>query len=411
MSAYETLEALAQQNGWVVKYASDGSPSIYFPIYKCKSNELDASLPDHTHPAFIVNGVEIPRRLIAVYKGGSFISAGQILSLPNMPPRVILGADELLARLKLAGSGFGPKTVADSGLLLLLARKNNWVPKGNNCYLTDYRDGTPWEPAKTITVGLKRVLWGWEYEALTAHTSAVENRPDKSPANWKKGKFIGGIPVASQISDSVNNGYNTLTGSGPASWRLDGTPSGIDDLVGNCFDQDYGYRIVGQELQILENNNAADPAADLGASSAAWKAILPHQGDNGHDLVAPGTAGTLHWTYQNSKITLDTVAQDPDDQSRSTAFAQLAVNATNVPYVPAILQELGLFPISGDDTLGTVYHTFAAGELFPRRGGSYYNTSSTGLGSVSSGFARGRADAGFGGRGGFLETCPMPSET
>ena len=83
MGAYATLEALAQQNGWVVKYASDGTPSIYYPIPKMKSIELDPALPDRVHPAFRVNGVEIPRRLIAVYKGSSFDAAGQILSLPK----------------------------------------------------------------------------------------------------------------------------------------------------------------------------------------------------------------------------------------------------------------------------------------------------------------------------------------
>lgn len=405
MGAFETLEALAQQNGWVIKYSTDGVPSIFYPIPKMKSIDLDASLPNRTHPAFIINGVEVPRRLIAVYKGSSFAAASQILSLPNMSPRVELGADELLARIKLNGAGFGPKTVADSGLLLLLAKKNGWVPKGNNSYSVDYRDGTPWTLAASITIGLKRVLWGWEYEALTAHTSALENRPDKSLKDWKRLKFIGGTPVASRINNTDNNGTITLTGSGPVSWRHNGTPSGIDDLVGNTMDQDYGYRIVGGELQILADNDAASPTADLGAASAAWKAILPNAGDTGHTLVAPGTAGTLKWTWDAgaSKIKLDTVAPTLDDVTRDTAFKDLLVNATNIPYIPAILMELGLFPISGDTTNGHFYMKFSAGEFFPRRGGVYYYSSHSGLGYVFAHNSRSSAGTNYGVRSAFVE--------
>ncbi|MEF9896312.1 MAG: hypothetical protein RR843_11115, partial [Clostridia bacterium] len=183
-------------------------------------------------------------------------------------------------------------------------------------------------------------------------------------------------------------------------------PSGIDDLTGNCLDQDYGYRIVSGELQILADNNAADPAADLGANSAAWKAILPSATDNTHTLVTPGTAGTLKWTWQNGKITLDTAAPTNDNEYRSTPFAQLAVNSTNVPHVPDILRELGIFPIAGDDTLGVFYHRFADGERFPRRGGVCGGTSGAGLGCVGSGDARSGAAVIYGVRGGFLEACP-----
>ena len=45
-----------------------------------------------------------------------------------MAPAVSAGADNLLSRIKQTGNGFGPKTVADSGLLLLLARKNKVCP-------------------------------------------------------------------------------------------------------------------------------------------------------------------------------------------------------------------------------------------------------------------------------------------
>ena len=407
MSVYDSLVAFANEQGWVVKYSSDGIPNFFYPIYKCKSSDLDPSLPDHTHPAFKINGQEVERRLIAVYKGSSIVSGGPIHSLPMMAPAVSAGADNLLERIKQTGDGFGPKTVADSGLLLLLARKNGWTPKGNNAWSCDYRDVGAWDIGANMTVGTKRGYHGYIWECISAHTSALENRPDISPKLWKRGKRVGGVPVASQIGSATGDekyrGYNTLTGSGPASWRLDGTPSGIDDLVGNCYDQDYGYRIVDNELQILADNNAADPTADLSASSSAWRAILPNQSNNEFTLVTPGTSGTLKWNFLNNKITLDTVVASGLSGNKSTSFKDLAVNTTNVPYVPYILQELGIFPISGDTTQGNTYHSFDGGERFPRRGGHYSSTSGAGLGCVFSCNVRGFSFVYYGVRSAYCE--------
>ena len=394
MAVKDNIERFAAEQGWVVKYAADGTPNFFYPIPKMKSSDLDASLPNHTHPAFIVNGQEIDRRLIAVYKGGNFNGAAH--SIPNAEPLVNLGADQLLERIKNCGPGFGPKTVADSGLLLLLARKLGCsVVKGNNNYGQDYRDGTKWATGQSITVGTQRADLGVLYEALVAHTSAEENRPGTSPLIWKPIRRIGGI--------IATNNVNTLTGSGPISWRFGGEANGIDDLTGNAMDQDYGYRIVGGEIQILADNNAADPDADLRDSSAAWKAILPNSTDNSYTLVAPGTSGTLHWNWLNNKWTLDTVTADLTLGQKSTAFKDLAVNTANVPYVPCIMQELGLFPISGDTTPGTVYMDIIAGERFPRRGGFYSVSSVSGLGYVSANFARSISSATFGVRSGFFE--------
>lgn len=404
MAVKDNIERFAAEQGWVVKYAADGTPNFFYPIPKMKSSDLDASLPNHTHPAFIVNGQEISRRLIAVYKGGNFNNAAH--SIPNVAPLVNLGADQLLAKIKACGTGFGPKTVADSGLLLLLAKKLGCsTVKGNNSYGVDYRDGTKWATGANISVGNTRVFQGVEYTALVAHTSALENKPDICPLYWERGRRIGGIPVASQISNDNPNGLNTLTGSGPLSWRFGGKANGIDDLTGNCFDQDYGYRIVSGEIQILADNNAADPSADLSENSAAWKAILPNSSDSTYTLVTPGTAGTLHWNWLNSKWTLDTETADSvlTLGSKSTAFKDLAVNTDHLPYVPCIMQELGLFPISGDTTQGDTYMNIVEGGRFPRRGGYYNDASGTGLGYVYASGARSHSGAYFGVRSGFFE--------
>lgn len=152
------------------------------------------------------------------------------------------------------------------------------------------------------------------------------------------------------------------------------------------------------ELQIIENNNAADPEADLSDNSAAWKAILPHASDDGFTLVAPGTAGTLHWTWANSKITLDTVGPTYDSEYRGTNFKDLAVNSANLPYIPYIVRELGLFPTQGSTMKGYNYMQFVDEERLPRRGGHYGNGGDIGLGYENCGSQRSNASRHYGAR-------------
>ncbi|MCE5343395.1 MAG: hypothetical protein LLF96_07420 [Eubacteriales bacterium] len=399
------LEFLANKLGNVVLYDSNGNPSLFVPFPKVTSQFLDASLPDHTHPAFRVNGVDLPRILVGKYKATEINANGTLYSLPNLPPKETLGADEFLTRMRAFGGGASGKTVAESGLILLMAKKFGWVPKGNNYYGVDYRDGTQWTIGASATVNLLRVFRGWEYICLVAHTTSAELRPDISPKYWTRRKQLGGNmnPAYTNLVANNYNGYTTLNGTGPLSWMLDGTPNSLADIVGNAYEQDYGYRLVNCEIQIIADNNAADPASDLSATSAAWKAILPNVSDDGYTLVAPGTAGTLHWTWNGSVITLDTVVPTFDSATRDTAFASLGVNATNVPYVPCIMKELGLFPISGDTTQGRVYIQMIADERFPRRGGGCYYTSGAGLGGVHAFSARSVAYVGYGARPAYVE--------
>lgn len=401
------LEYLAKLYGNVVKYDADGNPSIFVRFYKMKSSDLDPSLPEHTHPAFIINDVEQDSILLGKYKAGlNGKSNGALVSMPNIMPINSLGADQMLSRIKMAGTGITGMTVADYGFIKLLAQKHGWKPKGNNNWGVDYKDGTPWEANKSITVGLKRCYQGWEYTALVAHTSVAELRPDLAPTYWEKGKFIGGAAASddTQMDTAHQTGYRTLNGSGPKSWYLGGDVGNMADLIGSSLETQWGYRLYDCELQILPNNNAADPDADLSASSAAWKAILPNQSDDGYTLVAPGTPGTLHWNWINGQIVLDTQCDDLTVGSKGQNFRSLTANAERLPFVPSIVKELGLFPTgSADDTPGYYYVNFVAGERFTRRGGHYYNSSGSGLGYVYGSVERGAASTSCGGRPRSLE--------
>lgn len=395
-----SLEFLARQYGNVVQYDADGNPSIFVKFPKMKSSDLDSSLPDHVHPAFQINNVEQDNILIGKYMSSELESGGTQYSLPNMPPRVSMHHDTFLAKMRAFGNGASGMTIADHGFLLLLAHKNGWEPHGNNYWGCDYRDATPWELGKAYTTSDKRSFRGWLYQCMKAHTSAAEILPVDSPTYWKKLKQVGGTPAneAQYNADSHYRGYNTLTGSGPLNWYLGSDPGNLCDIQGNAFEQVYGFRLVNCEIQILgDNNNAADASADCSAS-ADWKAILPNKTDNGYTLVAPGTAGTLHYTWQNSKITIDTVEPEFDNEYRGVTFKSMGVNATNVPYMPSIMYELGLAPVPGTNVQGYFYVQMTKDERVARRGGYCDSTSSAGMAFLHCYYPRSGAGAGYGGR-------------
>lgn len=394
------LELLARQYGNIVQYDADGNPSIFCRFPKMKSSDFDPILPDHLHPAFRINGSE-EDAVIGKYMSVELESGGTQYSLPNMPPRVSMNYDTFLAKMRAFGNGASGLTIADHGLILLLAHLNEWEPHGNNNWGVDYRDASPWELAKAYTVGTVRAFRGWTYECLVAHTSAAELLPVDSPTYWKRLKHVGGTPAdESQYSaDSRYAGYNTLTASGPLDWYLGSDPGNLCDVQGNAFEQVYGFRLVNCEIQILgDNNNAADANCDCSANSPEWKAILPSMTDNSYTLVAPGTAGTLHYTWQNSKITIDTVEPTFDNEYRGTTFSQIATNTTNIPYMPSIMYELGLAPIPDTTVQGYFYVQMTQDERVARRGGGYYYTSYAGVAYLYCISPRGGASADYGGR-------------
>ena len=405
------LEYLAKQMGNVIRYDEKGNPGWYVPFYKCKSSDLDPSLPGHTHPAFVVNGEEIECRLIGKYMACEIPGGGSTLySVPGMPPRVNMNYDDHLARIRAFAPGSSGITIADHGLILLMAKKLGWKePHGNNSYGVDYRDGTRFEFEKSVKTGNKMVYRGWEYECLKDHTTGKDHLPEVDKEYWKPtGRHLGGVMVeGQQVDGNWMNGYNTLTGSGPNSWCLNHDPANLVDIQGNAFEEVYGYRIYDGELQIMKDNDAADPKADFSSGSAAWRAIMPNKSDETYTLVNPGTSGTLHWDKDGSKPKLNTACtgRTTGDESLGCQFKELTADASSVPHIPTILRELGIFPIEGDQTQGyTWLRNHANTEYMARRGGYCINTSNAGLGCLHVNFPRSGVSAHYGARGCFLDS-------
>lgn len=375
-----SLDTFYAAMGNVVLRDQHNNPSVFVRHPKQQSNEFDASLPAHTHPAFIVNGDEDSAVLIGKYGNSAATTADSLCSLPNRNPQAPARTSlEYINWAKAFGNNVTEMTIADHGLLVMIAHQNGYTSHGNNHTLNsdgalphaDYRSGDAWYIGASVSVGDVRIWHGWKYTCVKAHTTSSSLTPSDAPGYWRKGTKIGGV--------ACGDGNSTYTGSGPLNWYFLDDIANESDLNGNVPMWLNGIRLYKGEIQILPDNNAADPAADTSDTSTEWKAIKPHTNDSGHDLVAPGTTGTVHYAWLNEKITLvarELEGTELSQLSKRTQFKDIVVDSTTIPTVPAILYELGLAPLPGTQVDGGVTITIDSSTYFRPHSGGYPGQSS-----------------------------------
>lgn len=325
-------------------YNDLGLPSIFVRRDKGTIADVIDGGSQNVHPAFRVNGVEIPafymgKYLATVYKG-------RALSLPLQDPAAssvatadrgdaassYVNFDNAKTWCEANGEGFHLPTIAEYAWLALLSRKNGTMPHGNNSYGKDTSAG---------------------------HEKGI-------------GSYF----------DGEGRVCRTLTGSGPAKWNDNWQPDGICDLNGNVYEWQGGYRTVDGELQIFADNNAA-MQWEQNPTSTFWKAILQDG-----SLVEPGTNGSLKWDYTADPGTvsagkafrLNTVLQYPASNAEpygSMSFAALTA-AENVN-VPELLKALALMPADSGSHGGGYAYMRNVGERRVYRGGYWYPGGSAGV--------------------------------
>jgi len=242
------------------------------------------------------------------------VSNGELISVPGVAPSA--GTfDAMLGYARANGPGFHMLTLAEYAALALLVLKSN----GGN------------DPVRGAN------QWG-----------------RSSEAPWETGVRADGQAPGTASGDS-----RILTGSGPLTWRHDGTALGVADLVGSTKKWLAGARLVNGEIQIVPNNDAALATTDLSSTSTAWRAIRASDGA----LVTPGTSGTLKYdiplsaSYSNDGTAqnlgtpiLRTTTQTPPagwgtDTNQDYAaglFKDITADTGITP--PAILKVFLLFP-------------------------------------------------------------------
>ena len=374
------LERYCLSTGNVVVRDETGKPSIFVRHPKVQSSFFSASLPNHTHPAFIVNGVEDPAILIGKYANSELTTGGHLYSLPNaVPNRTSESITSMISRTRSVSGNISCMTIADHGFLVLMAQKypdKMALLRGNTgfCDSGGYYGGSAdtsrmYRFGQSMTAGRTYVYAGVAYKCLVSHTSSKQLLPTNTPAYWEKLDRVGGVWAGYlyDTSDATYGGLPTvsLTGSGPIDWYLFSDISMEADLLTNTQSFLAGIMLNGAEINILPDNNAADPLSDLSPNSSAWRAIVPNSNSaKGYDLVTPGSAdNTLKLAWINSRATYIARAITNSEYKGSnffTDYANVAID-DSVSIVPPILYELGLLPLPGKTIKGSYNFMCSAG--------------------------------------------------
>lgn len=314
-----------------VMYDDANHPSVMVAVPCFPEVDVLSGAANKPHPAFIVNGAVKPFIYISKYQSYTTGAAGTLraVTLRGVDPGNSITFDNGLLACSQKGTGWHLMTNAEWAAISLLCKARGFMPRGNNNY------------GKDIAVASEK-----------------------------------GVP--SFVSSNLTG--RTATGTGPVAWSSDGSPFGIYDLNGNVYEWVGGLRLVDGEIQVLENNNAADNTKLQTVGSAEWKAILQDG-----SLVAPGTADTLKYDSTGTGASGDVgdvrVNITRSNNTGDTAYAYNTFEttaATGGVTVPNLLKLLGLFPLDASHG-GDGHYVRNNGERVAFRGGDWGNGADAGV--------------------------------
>ncbi len=240
------------------------------------------------HEAFIVNGQERSTLLIGMYPAAEV--NGELVSQPGRAARTSQNFDTQIAAAQALGADWHQMTIWEWAFVSLWCMANGFEPRGNTSYGRSH-----------------------------SHPFEVAARTD------------GLAPGDSGL------GY-TYTGYGPNTWRHNGAPNGIADLVGNVWERLNLMKMVDGRVFLAADNDSTLPEAD-------W-------GDTGWDI-----AGNSTWAASENAGASDALKR-----------ALIVPNGTLDP--------------------GGYLYTNLEGERIPLRGGSRSAGGNAGLGALSLSNAR-----------------------
>ena len=344
-------------------------PSVMVYIPKFKNSDVLTGGNDSTHPAFIVNGKEIPGFWYSKYQNvvhttqltdGSIAAA---YSLPGEDPAANITFDTARSRCEAKGAGWHLSTNAEWAAIALWCKKNGFMPYGNNNYGKDTRESN--------------------YKAIPT---------------YKDG--------------STGQTCRVATGTGPLTWSHDKTLSGIWDLNGNVREWQGGIRLVWGELQILANNDAADPDNPQNTTSVCWKAINAADGSPVEpecevgDSSATLSGSTVKLDYVSNAWQWTTTVASSQDASRGCTFGKVTAAAAVGEAAKILLRSLALLPDEeaeeADYEGDYFYWNNGVAERCVCRGGSWAYGASAGVFYLDGGSSRSDSGTGLGFRSTYI---------
>lgn len=328
-----------------ILYDDLGNPSVMVKIPQFTYEDVGLS-GKGVHPAFIVDGKEVPYIYISKYL--NIVENGRAYSLPYQQPRNNIALDEAKAFCEAKGKGWHLMSNAEWAAIALWSKKNECMPYGNN----NNEYGDYYKPSEKGT-----------------------------PMRW----------IKYYNPDNPEEGYDlvdfTATGSGPKSWFHNNDFSGIADLNGNAEEWVSGIRFNQGELLVIPNNDSA-MGVDESDASPLWKAICEVSGE----YINPGTPEIGTVTFGEYGIIAN------------TSFKDVTTNYNKS--VPEIVKALALFPNDAADTYREDFYAVdAIGNYRCSRGGTCYDGNRAGVFSLSSNISNGDLCKGF--RSAFVE---LPTE-
>src|SRR5690606_26668262 len=172
----------------------------------------------------------------------------------------------------------------------------------------------------------------------------------------------------------TNGTARTLTGSGPASWRHDGTNEGIADLVGNAWEWQDLLKIVDGRIHTPATNNIGAPEGD-------WTA---------QDLWLSNESGVLKLKNSAGNAVDAGIGKTWKDVEKVGEFNS-----------PELMNRLLISPLLETGLKGTLYAN-TSGERLPSRGGSWSSGANAGLAALRFDDARSGARTNVGFRPAFV---------
>ena len=314
----DSVEA-ASAGKQTVLWTKSGFPTYMNIIPKFRLEDLHpTALGTGVHPAFIVGGVEKSEIFIGTYQ--AVLQDGEAISLPNQVPETNIDFDTARKCCFNAGPGFHLMT--------------NW---------------------EWAAVALWCIVNGHDVRGNTNRGSSHTN-PE-------------------ELGKRCKDSNATLTGSGPSSWRHDGTPFGIADLVGNVWEWIDGLKLKSGKICMPSDN-------DYLLSETLWS-----------------ETGACIDIVEGYPAISDTVTSRGWD---SDGFNNMLTN--NGFEAPQALKQAMLYPDAALQAQGRFYADNTEDfEAMPIRGGDWGVGSSAGLAALYLSCGRSIAGSDLGFRPAFIE--------